>query len=252
MGIYRKKGFIKGEALRLLRTNSVRENFEQSKRDLERGYPLTLVQKILTEVKFTDRNEVFRNITKRTNTWTKEILPFVTTHNTYNPATSNLKKKQLEKKLSCWQLTVTSALVTLRSSLGTFVGNKAHRLCPDTRLFHALVPRGSMWIPVPERAGPITNHLKKYRSDKIKTLLVSKCVLMNKPKRKMTDFHLKFSLIPLTIHYCAILTRFQCVGKLLYGKTKGIRSSKSRVSVIWSFYTVFFTCMGAFSSLQQI
>ena len=68
MGIYRKKGFIKGEALRLLRTNSVRENFEQSKRDLERGYPLTLVQKILTEVKFTDRNEVFRNITKRTNT----------------------------------------------------------------------------------------------------------------------------------------------------------------------------------------
>ena len=92
MGIYRKKGFIKGEALRLLRTNSVRENFEQSKRDLERGYPLTLVQKILTEVKFTDRNEVFRNITKRTNTWTKEILPFVTTHNTYNPATPNLKK----------------------------------------------------------------------------------------------------------------------------------------------------------------
>ena len=39
MGIYRKKGFIKGEPLRLLRTNSVRENFEQSKWDLERGYP---------------------------------------------------------------------------------------------------------------------------------------------------------------------------------------------------------------------
>ena len=51
MGIYRKKGFIKGEALRLLRTNSVRENFKKSKRDLERGYPITLVQEILTEVK---------------------------------------------------------------------------------------------------------------------------------------------------------------------------------------------------------
>ena len=38
----------------------------------------------------------------------------------------------------------------------------------------------------------------------------------------------------------AILTRFQCVGKLLYGKTKGIRSSKSRVIVIWSFYTIFY------------
>ena len=38
----------------------------------------------------------------------------------------------------------------------------------------------------------------------------------------------------------AILTRFQCVGKLLFGKTKGIRSSKSRVIVIWSFYTIFY------------
>ena len=66
-----KKGFVKGEALRLLRTNSVRENFEQSKRDLR--------------VKFTDRKEALRNKTKQT----KEILPFVTT---YNPATPNLKK----------------------------------------------------------------------------------------------------------------------------------------------------------------
>ena len=63
MGIYSKKGFIKREVLRLLRTNSVRENFEQSKRDLKRGYPLTLVQEILTEVKFTDRNEALRNKT---------------------------------------------------------------------------------------------------------------------------------------------------------------------------------------------
>ena len=45
-GIYCKKGFIKREVLRLLlvRTNSVKENFEQSKQDMERGYPLTLVQ----------------------------------------------------------------------------------------------------------------------------------------------------------------------------------------------------------------
>ena len=43
-----KKGFIKGEALRLLRTNSVKENFYKHKRDFEqrlcnRGYPTTLV-----------------------------------------------------------------------------------------------------------------------------------------------------------------------------------------------------------------
>ena len=48
-------GFIKGEALRLFRTNSVKENFENFKRDFEqrlykRGYPVTLVKSILSEV----------------------------------------------------------------------------------------------------------------------------------------------------------------------------------------------------------
>ena len=65
------------------------ENFEQNKRDLERGYPITLVQEILTEVKFTGRNEALRNKTKQT----KEILPFV---NTYNPATPNRKKSLMK------------------------------------------------------------------------------------------------------------------------------------------------------------
>ena len=75
---------------RLSRTNSVhKENFEQSKGDFahrlcQRGYPLTLVKEIQTEVKFTNRKEALRNKTKQT----KEILPFVTT---YNPATPNLK-----------------------------------------------------------------------------------------------------------------------------------------------------------------
>jgi len=85
-----KKGFIKGETLCLLRTNSVKENFNKCKRDFEqrlcnRGYPMTLVHKILTEVQFSDRAEALRNKTKKA----KEILPFVTT---YNAATLNLKK----------------------------------------------------------------------------------------------------------------------------------------------------------------
>ena len=46
----------------------------------------TLVQKTLTQVKFTDRNDALRD--KK-----KEIFPFVTTHNTYNQATPNLKNK---------------------------------------------------------------------------------------------------------------------------------------------------------------
>ena len=70
-----KKGFTKGEAQSLLRTNSVKENFDKHKRDLQprlcnRSCLTTFVHKILTEVQ-------------------KEILPFVTT---YNPVTPNLKK----------------------------------------------------------------------------------------------------------------------------------------------------------------
>ena len=94
MGIYRKKGFIKGEALRLLRTNSVRENFEQSKRDLERGYPLMPVQKTLTEVKFTDRNDALRSKTKQTKVFT------VCYYAQYLQSSHTQSKKKIEKFLS--------------------------------------------------------------------------------------------------------------------------------------------------------
>ena len=74
-----KEGFIKGEALRLLRTNSVKDNFNKYKRDFEqrlcnRAYPTALVHKILTEVQFSDRTEALRNKTKKA----KEILLLVT------------------------------------------------------------------------------------------------------------------------------------------------------------------------------
>ena len=85
-----KKSSTKGEALRLLRTNSVKEHFYKHKRDFEqrlcnRGFPTTLVHKILTEVQFSDRTEALRNKTKKT----KEISLSVIT---YNSATPNLKK----------------------------------------------------------------------------------------------------------------------------------------------------------------
>ena len=89
-----KKGFIKGEVLSLLRTNSVKENFYRYKRDFSeqrrlcnRVYRKALVHKILTEVQFSNRKEALRNKTKNA----KEILQFVTT-STNNPATPNLKK----------------------------------------------------------------------------------------------------------------------------------------------------------------
>ena len=55
------------------------ENFEQSKRDLERGYPITLVQEILTEVKFTDRNEALRNKTKQKRFY-RLLIPTIRQH----------------------------------------------------------------------------------------------------------------------------------------------------------------------------
>ena len=85
-----KKGFIKGEALRLLRTNSSRLNFEENiakfKRNLiERGYPEMLIQETLSEVKFENRNAALTQKPKEN----KRILPFVTQ---YQPSVPNLKQ----------------------------------------------------------------------------------------------------------------------------------------------------------------
>ena len=86
-----KKGFVKGEALRLLRTNSAIENFTTEIRNfkarlISRGYPSDFIDRILAEVKFSDRQNALKN---RTRTSNKRILPFVTK---YNPANPNLKK----------------------------------------------------------------------------------------------------------------------------------------------------------------
>ena len=41
-------------------------------------------------------------------------------------------------------------LETLILTFGVSVGKKHHRLWPEMRAFQAEVPRGSMWIPVPD------------------------------------------------------------------------------------------------------
>ena len=60
-----KRGFIKGESLRLLRTNSIKANFEKFKRDFEvrlysRGYPDTLVRNTLATIQFSDKTTAIR------------------------------------------------------------------------------------------------------------------------------------------------------------------------------------------------
>ena len=63
-----KKGFIKGEALRPLRTNSSQTNFEENiknfeNRLIERGYPAAvIVRKYLFEVKFANSSSTEKQI----------------------------------------------------------------------------------------------------------------------------------------------------------------------------------------------
>ena len=89
-----KNGFVKGEALRILRTNSSKDTFEENiskfKRHLrDRGYPLNLVEKLLSEIKFTRGGSVL----KGNNKTQKDILPFVTQ---YRPSVSNFKQALLK------------------------------------------------------------------------------------------------------------------------------------------------------------
>ena len=74
-----KKGFVKGEALRLLRTNSSKVMFEENIKNFRTrltsiGYPNNLVDKIISEVKFAKR----KNALTQTQKAHKSILPFVT------------------------------------------------------------------------------------------------------------------------------------------------------------------------------
>ena len=67
-----KRGFIKGEAIRLLRTNSSETKFQEAisnfKTRLEaRGYPKNLIDGTLSEVKFSGRRSALRKQTKKTN-----------------------------------------------------------------------------------------------------------------------------------------------------------------------------------------
>ena len=90
-----KKGFIKGEALRLLRTNSSKIIFEEKITNfkahlLQRGYPEDLINTTLPEINFKDGKLALQQKPK-TNL---RILPFVTQ---YQPSVPNLKTKSHDK-----------------------------------------------------------------------------------------------------------------------------------------------------------
>ena len=90
-----KRGFIKGEAIRLLRTNSSKTTFEEClanfKRRLEaRGYPKEYIESSLSEVTFDSRQSALKPQKLET---AERILPFVTT---YHPAVKKLKQIVME------------------------------------------------------------------------------------------------------------------------------------------------------------
>ena len=88
------KGFIKGEALRLLRTNSSKTTFEENIWNFRvrlrmRDCPRHLVGNILSEVKFTERESALQQRQKTQN----KPLPFVTQ---YHPSVPDLKRIFME------------------------------------------------------------------------------------------------------------------------------------------------------------
>ena len=94
------KGFIKGEALqlRLIRTNSSKTTFEENICNFRvrlrmRGYPRHLVEHILSEVKFTERESALQ---QRQKTQDKP-LPFVTQYHPSVPHPRGLISREYGK-----------------------------------------------------------------------------------------------------------------------------------------------------------
>ena len=112
-----KKGFSKGEAPRLLRTNSSQTTFEGKiknfqNRLIERGYPAANVRNYLSEVKFAQRKTALQQINKSAR---KKLLPFVTQH---HPALPSLKKILMGK----WHQPYTKPAKAKRNLLGASTG----------------------------------------------------------------------------------------------------------------------------------
>ena len=94
-----KKCFIKGEAFRRLRTDSsqttLEENIKKFENSLiERGCPVPIVRKYLSELKFADRKTTLWQSNKSARQ--KNPLSFVTQYRQYHPALLTLKKIQWE------------------------------------------------------------------------------------------------------------------------------------------------------------
>ena len=90
-----KKGFVKGEAFRILQTNSSETTFGDNisnfkKRPIDRSYPQALIENLLSDIKFAERESAPLKHNKEK----KETLPFVTQ---YQPSVSTLKEVVMKR-----------------------------------------------------------------------------------------------------------------------------------------------------------
>ena len=121
-----KKGFIKGEAMRLLRTNSSKTSFEEclmkfKQRLQARGYPKTLVERSLSGVTFASRQSA---LTKKKHD-NERLLPFVTT---YQPAVKKLKQILMEQ----WSLIQNQPLLKTIYKKPPIISYKRGKSLKDT------------------------------------------------------------------------------------------------------------------------
>ena len=91
-----KKRFIKSQTLRLLRTSSSKAAFKESVKNFRsnlrlRGYQDNLVNKVLAEVKFTERKSALQQKPQKVQ---NKLRPFISQ---YNPSVPNLKKILMSK-----------------------------------------------------------------------------------------------------------------------------------------------------------
>ena len=122
-----KYGFIKGEAIRLLRTNSLKKTFEESllkfkQRLGSRGYPENIIERSLSGVTFASRQSALAQKKKKGH---ERLLPFVTT---YHPAVKHLKQILMEH----WSLVQNQPLLKTIFEKPPIISYKKGKSLKDT------------------------------------------------------------------------------------------------------------------------
>ena len=120
-----RKGFIKGEALRLLRSNSSKTKLDEhialfKQRLQHRGYPDNLLNRTLSEVNFSQTMSALQNKQKTR----KRILPFVTE---YRPSMPDLKHILVNK----WHLIQNQPLLRKIFKKPTLISYRKGRSSKD-------------------------------------------------------------------------------------------------------------------------